>query len=103
MGLTAGTKLGPYNIRSPRWGQGGMGEVYRARDTSRTGSRNQDSSRKHVPPMRICASVWNAKPRRFQAVASSHLRPIRRLPGRNAFSGNGVVEGDKTMSSSKTQ
>ncbi len=32
MGLASGTKLGPYEIQSPV-GAGGMGEVYRARDT----------------------------------------------------------------------
>jgi eukaryotic-like serine/threonine-protein kinase len=32
MVLTSGTRLGPYEIQSPI-GAGGMGEVYRARDT----------------------------------------------------------------------
>jgi serine/threonine protein kinase len=45
MGLTAGTRLGPYEVVSAI-GAGGMGEVYRARDTK----LNRDVALKILPP-----------------------------------------------------
>src|ERR1017187_3458792 len=45
MPLTSGSRLGPYEITGPL-GAGGMGEVYRARDTK----LNRDVAIKVLPP-----------------------------------------------------
>src|SRR5579862_1904698 len=58
MGLTAGTKLGPYEIQAPI-GAGGMGEVYRARDTR----LNRDVAIKILP------ASFSADPDRLQRFA----------------------------------
>src|SRR6202008_943777 len=58
MGLAAKTKLGPYEIQSPL-GAGGMGEVYRARDTR----LNRDVAIKILP------ASFSSDPDRLQRFA----------------------------------
>src|SRR3954454_887417 len=58
MALTSGTRLGPYEIQSPL-GAGGMGEVYRARDSR----LNRDVAIKILP------ASFSADPDRLQRFA----------------------------------
>jgi eukaryotic-like serine/threonine-protein kinase len=63
MALASGTKLGPYEIQSPL-GAGGMGEVYRARD----------SRLDRVVAIKVLPASFSADPdrlRRFEQEARS--------------------------------
>ena len=55
-----GTRLGPYEIVAAL-GAGGMGEVYRARDTRLGREVAINFSRRPSPPMRIGGRALNAK------------------------------------------
>jgi eukaryotic-like serine/threonine-protein kinase len=56
MGITAGTRLGPYEITSPI-GAGGMGEVWRARDSK----LNRDVAIKVLPASLAGDSAYMAR------------------------------------------
>ncbi len=60
MSLSAGTRLGPYEILSPL-GAGGMGEVYKARDTRLD----------RIVPIRV---IFVAAPDRQGAAARPHYQ-----------------------------
>ena len=66
MALTAGTKLGPYEIQSPL-GAGGMGEVYRARDPR----LQRDVAIKVCQPLSAAIRI---------GCADSNKRPVPREP-----------------------
>ena len=84
MPLSAGDKLGPYEILAPI-GAGGMGEVWKARDT------RLDRDRRHQAAQRAAHRAIRAgSPRHRGAEPSAHLPDLRRRPG---LSGAGVCRG----------
>ena len=94
MTLSAGTRLGPYEILAPV-GAGGMGEVYRAKDT-----RLDRTVAVKVLPEHLSASPESAQ--RFEREAKTHLAALppahlravrRRQPGRHRVPGDGVSRG----------
>jgi serine/threonine protein kinase len=94
MPLPAGTKLGPYQIQSPL-GAGGMGEVYKAKDTRLD----------RTVAIKILAAGLSSSPeikQRFEreartcflAESPAHLPAVRcRLARRHRISGDGISGG----------
>src|SRR2546428_8955042 len=70
MALTAGTKLGPYEIVAPL-GAGGMGEVYRARDAK----LGREVALKLLPPMFTADADRRARFEREARVLASLNHP----------------------------
>ena len=71
MGLDTGTRLGPYEILAPL-GAGGMGEVYRARDTR----LDRQVAVKVLPADSVSSSALERFEREAKAIAALNLSLI---------------------------
>jgi len=77
MGLTFGTKLGSYEVQSPL-GAGGMGEVYRARDTRLDRICDQDSAR-HLCSSSDMKQRFEREARAISALNHPHICTLHDL------------------------
>src|ERR1019366_8492097 len=104
MSLTSGTKLGPYEILAPL-GAGGMGEVYRARDSR----LDREVAIKVLPSHLSQNPDLRARFEREAKAISGLQHPNicvlygRRPPGWIGFSGDGVPGGRNPGGAPATQ
>ncbi len=75
MALTSGTRLGPYEIQSPR-GAGGMGEVYQARDTRLDRTVAIKVLPEHVASDPALKQQFEREAKTLAALSHPHICPI---------------------------